>query len=254
MFAKFEYQIMISRKNGRISCAKLSPVPTDTTDGIIRIKYCEGGNSWGILQKPGLDGWQMSWGLVYPSGSTGIFTDPGFAKIVHDEVGRWDWSNVSHTIISGLHTANRVGYDPVFIYDKMNETIAKLALPNLWIAHGGGGVETLGSIPSLINEMLLQSYEGLIRVFPNWLPGKDAKFSTLRSYGAFLISSEKKNNEVTYVEIISEKGRDCILLNPWNSGKVEITSEGIGKIAFEEKDNRIIFKTQAGKKYHIKQI
>jgi alpha-L-fucosidase 2 len=233
---------------------KLSPIPTDEKDGIIRIKYCEGGNSWGIEQKPGLDGWQMSWGLVYPSGSSGIYTDSVFARIIRGEVSRWDWKNPSITIISGLHTANRVGYDPTFIYNKMNETIRNLALPNLWIAHGGGGVETLASIPSLINEMLLQSYEGLIRVFPNWLPGKDAKFSTLRAYGAFLISSEKKNNEVTYVEIISEKGRDCIILNPWNSGKVEITTEGPGKIAFDEKDNRIIFKTEAGKKYLLKQI
>jgi alpha-L-fucosidase 2 len=232
----------------------LSAFPVDETDGIKRIKYCEGGNSWGVLQKPGLDGWQMSWGLVYPSGSTGIYTDAAFAKIVHDEVGRWDWSNVSHTIISGLHTANRVGYDPVFIWQKMNETIGKLALPNLWVAHGGGGVETLGSIPSLINEMLLQSYEGLIRVFPNWLPGKDASFKTLRAYGAFLVSSEVKNDEVVYIELVSEKGRECTLLNPWNNADVEITSEGAGPIAFKEQDERIIFKTEPGKTYTIKKI
>jgi len=231
---------------------KLSPIPTDEKDGIVRIKYCEGGNSWGILQKPGLDAWQMSWGLVYPSGSTGIYTDPAFAAVIRGEVSRWDWKNSSLTIISGLHTANRVGYDPTFIYEKMNDVIKKLALPNLWIAHGGGGVETLASIPSLINEMLLQSYEGVIRVFPNWLSHKDAKFTTLRAYGAFLVSSERKNNVVSYVEFTSEKGRECKLLNPWNKGKVIIIVDGIGNIPYKEKDNCIIFKTEAGKKYVIK--
>lgn len=232
---------------------KLSPVATDEKDSIVRIKYCEGGNSWGILQKPGLDAWQMSWGLVYPSGSSGIYTNPAFAAIIRGEVSRWDWKNSSSTIISGLHTANRVGYDPAFIYARMNEVIRKLSLPNLWIAHSGGGVETLASIPSLINEMLLQSYEGLIRVFPNWLPGKDAKFTTLRTYGAFLVSSEKKNNVVSYVEITSEKGRECKLLNPWKAGKVTITADGSGIIAYEEKDNCVIFKTEAGKKYLLTQ-
>ena len=100
----------------------------------------------------------------------------------------------------------------------------------------------------------MQSYEGLIRVFPNWLPGKDVKFKTLRAYGAFLVSSEKKNNVVSYVEIISEKGRECNLLNPWESGKVKITTDDKSVISFEVKDNRIIFKTDAGKKYLIRQI
>ena len=38
--------------------------------------------------------------------------------------------------------------------------------PNSWIVQGGGGIETLAAVPLTINEMLLQSYEGIIRVFP----------------------------------------------------------------------------------------
>jgi len=78
----------------------------------------------------------------------------------------------------------------------MNDIIKKIALQNLWL-NNGGGVESVSGIPITINEMLLQSYEGLIRVFPNWLLNKDAGFKTLRAYGAFLVSSEIKNNIVS---------------------------------------------------------
>ena len=231
----------------------LSPIPTAIVDGKTRIKLCEGGTSSGSRIPPGMDPWVMSMALVFPSGFAGNYTNPGFTKILHEEVERWDWKSYEMSIISGLNTANRVGYDPVKLYRRINDIIKNIALQNLWL-NNGGGVEAFSGIPVCINEMLMQSYEGLIRVFPNWLPGKDVKFKTLRAYGAFLVSSEKKNNVVSYVEIISEKGRECNLLNPWESGKVKITTDDKSVIPFEVKDNRIIFKTDAGKKYLIRQI
>ena len=79
--------------------------------------------------------------------------------------------------------------------------------PNGYVVWPGGGVETSSTVPGAINEMLLQSYEGVLRVFPAWPKDRDARFGSLRAYGAFLVSSELVKGEVTELTIESEKGR-----------------------------------------------
>lgn len=58
-----------------------------------------------------------------------------------------------------------------------------------------------------IQEMLLQSHTGIIRLFPaipdSW---EKVSFHQLRAMGAFLISAQKKKGKLTEVDIISEKG------------------------------------------------
>jgi alpha-L-fucosidase 2 len=241
----------------------LSPIPTEIRNGKTRIKVCEGGTSSGSRTLSGF-GRVSAHGLVFPAGVAGEYTDPEFASIIRGDIDFWgkekrspmdaDWNELLGGFETYFTSAIRVGYDPEIVYNELNIRIKKESQPNLFITQGGCGVEALSGIPSCINEMLLQSYEGVIRVFPNWLPGKDASFKTLRAYGAFLVSSEKKDNNILFVEIISEKGRDCALLNPWQQGTVRIIADGDETIPFEEKDNRIIFKTAAGKKYLIKQV
>ncbi len=61
-------------------------------------------------------------------------------------------------------------------------------------------------LPFVINECLMQSYDGVIRLFPNWPADKPASFSTLRAAGAFLVSAEFAAGVVQRVEIVSEAG------------------------------------------------
>jgi hypothetical protein len=61
-------------------------------------------------------------------------------------------------------------------------------------------------LPFVINECLMQSYDGVIRLFPNWPADKTALFSTLRAAGAFLISASFADGAVQRVEIESEAG------------------------------------------------
>lgn len=77
----------------------------------------------------------------------------------------------------------------------------------------------LQGVPSAINEMLLQSHEDVIRLFPVWPRQKDASFVNLRAVGAFVVSSELSNENITNVTIRSEKGRTCRIINPWVHGK-----------------------------------
>ena len=72
-----------------------------------------------------------------------------------------------------------------------------------------------------IQEMLLQSHTGIIRVFPAipqaW---KDVAFKDLRAMGAFLVSATMKDGKVSNLTIRSEKGGKATILNP-NTGQVE---------------------------------
>jgi alpha-L-fucosidase 2 len=70
-------------------------------------------------------------------------------------------------------------------------------------------------------EMLLQSYDGIIRVFPavpaDW---KEISFKNLRAQGACLISAIRRKGKILEVAITSEKGGEISIKNPWN-GRIQ---------------------------------
>lgn len=109
----------------------------------------------------------------------------------------------------------RVGYDPNTILSQMDAYITASSYANLHIHSGGGGIENLNVVPTAIDEMLMQSHQGVIRVFSDWPKDKPARFGNLRAYGAFLVTSELKAGEVQYVRLVSEKGRRATVRNPW---------------------------------------
>jgi len=69
-----------------------------------------------------------------------------------------------------------------------------------------------------IQEMLIQSHTGTIRIFPaipsSW---EDVSFTNLRTYGAFLVSAEKKEGEIRQVKVTSEKGGLFKMENPFRN-------------------------------------
>ncbi|MHC4691797.1 MAG: glycosyl hydrolase family 95 catalytic domain-containing protein [Planctomycetota bacterium] len=97
-----------------------------------------------------------------------------------------------------------------------------------------------------VQEMLIQSYSGTLRLFPaipkDW---KDVTFKTLRAEGAFLVSAEKKKGKVVLVEITCEKGGICKLENPFD-GEYEIKGIESGKV--KQKDNEILLSTSIEQK------
>ncbi|HPN36520.1 MAG TPA: hypothetical protein PK843_18600 [bacterium] len=83
-----------------------------------------------------------------------------------------------------------------------------------FMARMGIWFENFG-LPVVINECLLQSYNGVIRLFPNWPKDQTAAFHQLRCVGAVLISAEFKDGEVSWVAATSERGGPMTLLSPW---------------------------------------
>ena len=97
------------------------------------------------------------------------------------------------------------------------------------------------SLPVVVNECLMQSYNGEIRLFPNW-PDKDAEFRSLRAVGAFLVSAKRNGSEVEWIEIVSEKGGELTLLNPWK-GELAVMRGGTTETMGGE---RIVIDTVVG--------
>ena len=82
-----------------------------------------------------------------------------------------------------------------------------------------------------IQEMLLQSHTGVVRVFPA-VPAawKDISFDSLRTYGAFLVSAKKKAGKVTEVRVRSEIGGKLRLENPFPGGTCETSGGALGSV------------------------
>lgn len=74
---------------------------------------------------------------------------------------------------------------------------------------------------SAVNEMLLQSHTGVIRVFPalpeSW---QEASFRRMRAEGAFLVSADYAQGKVVKVVVYAEKGGKMKIFNPFTR-KVE---------------------------------
>ncbi len=96
-----------------------------------------------------------------------------------------------------------------------------------------------------LQEMLLQSYSGTIRVFPAVPAGwKDVSFKTLRAEGAFLVSAVRRGGSTQSVEVTYEKGGLCRLENPFGETGFEI--EGVPRDAIGRDGNDLLIKTTAG--------
>jgi alpha-L-fucosidase 2 len=98
-----------------------------------------------------------------------------------------------------------------------------------------------------LQEMLLQSYSGTIRIFPA-IPAawKDVSFQTLRAEGAFLVSGRRKEGVTQSVEILSEKGGVCRLEDPF--GKSPYMIEGIDGKAVTMDGQDFVLETSPGQK------
>ena len=98
-----------------------------------------------------------------------------------------------------------------------------------------------------VQEMLLQSHAGALRVFPA-VPAawRNAAFRTLRARGAFLVSARKSGGAVEEVEVIAEKGGRLRLTNPF-SGEFSIDGRrgeaGVREIVLDtQPGQRVVFR------------
>ena len=197
---------------------RLSEFPTVEVDGVRRLRGAEAGPAASRIGPKRNNTRVEFMGMVWPSTVVGFDSDPGLLKVLQDDVRGWarsEWIGHFNGFSMTFPGAVRVGHDPRDILSKLRQQLESFGFPNLMVFTGGGGIENCAGVPATINEMLLQGHRGKLRVFPVWPRDQAASFGRLRAPGAFLVSGEIRDGEIGPVEIESERGRTCRLVNPW---------------------------------------
>ena len=98
--------------------------------------------------------------------------------------------------------------------------------PTTMYAEGNPVIESPLSFATCIHDMLLQSWGGVLRVFPavpdQW---QDVEFKDLRGQGAFLVTAKRKNGKTVFVTVKSLVGRPCVVKTDISNPIVTIDGE-----------------------------
>ena len=82
--------------------------------------------------------------------------------------------------------------------------------------------ENNSTVMMIITEMLMQSYNGLIRLFPGIAGKRNIRFGDLLAEGSFLISSEMADGKVRFVSITAQRSDTVQVKNPWRGKTVNV--------------------------------
>jgi len=201
----------------------LSGYTTQVRDGVEVFRYTEAGTAWWDDNSLGIQ-------HIFPAGAVDHESEPSLvtcSRNTIDVMQRWYDFNGSNSIFPA---AVRVGLDPQTILEKLRGYERRMA-PNGFQRDNPHGIENLSTVPCTINEMLCMSQvalgyagpggpcppraESMIRLFPVWPREQNARFTRLRAWGGFLVSSSLRAGAVEFVELISEQARHCTMRNPW---------------------------------------
>ncbi len=166
---------------------------------------------------------------VFPGEDHGLHSDPETLNLVKNTFMNQQNEGGNDLVFKNLQAA-RIG---MLDLEKFKRQIYYCLLPNGTASdraiqvHGRyndfgnyGFMDHMGvwfenfALPAVINECMMQSYKGEIRLFPNWPSDKDAEFYKLRAAGAFLVSAQLRNGKIANIRILSEAGNKLRLVSP----------------------------------------
>lgn len=119
-------------------------------------------------------------------------------------------------------------YDCDTILTAMADTVRRQMGANLLVDDGVHGIEKAGAAEAIQN-MLLLSDKGIVKLFGNWLPRASASFTRLRAPGAFLFSAAydgEKGEAVEGATMYSEVGETVTVAALWPAGMTVLDEEG----------------------------
>lgn len=199
---------------------KLSDYPTFHKRFKKVFRYTEKGMSWN-------NGNFLCLQHIYPVGQWGPTGKNALLPIARNTFlinDRWCDDNATNSIFP---CAARLGISPKLIIKKLKLNFKKFQQPNLLMLHGGGCLENCSLTAATLNEMVLQSYEGVLRIFPNWDKSLDCRFENLRADGAFLVTAQMQSGKITELEILSEQNGKLTLENPFERCRIISDNEAI---------------------------
>ena len=198
---------------------RLSPFPTFLRRGKRVYRYTEKGMRWN-------DGNDVGQQHIFPCGCVGLDSPEEDLQIARNTVKQRKYCFLDGNAVSSFYAIGaRVGFDPAFMTDRLREFNRRTRMPNLLHSEGGGGLEYSAVNATALNEMALQSHQGVVRVFPDWDPRMDCSYENLRADGAFLVSATYKNGGARSARIVSEKGMPLRVVFPAAAFTAEINGK-----------------------------
>jgi alpha-L-fucosidase 2 len=170
-----------------------------------------------------------------------------------DEIGSSKWTGYSFAWLGNLKARARDGKGAA---KALEDFACSFVLPNSFHVNGDQSgtdksdftyrpftLEGNFAFAAGIQEMLIQSHSGVVKLFPAIPPDwQDVSFTTLRTQGAFLVSATMGNGKVDKVEVVSLKGGKIILENPF--GQADFSCDK----TFEREGQYIILDLVEGEK------
>ena len=180
---------------------------------------------------------------IFPAGQVTWFS-PVEEKALFERTLRWIKHNGNNSHI--MVNVARARFSMPEAYQETRAHFSRITTPNgiqaAWQGHGHYLAESWALV-GLTSELVLQSVDDIIRVFPAWPEELDAHFVNLRAQGGFLVSAEQKDGKVVKLEIESTAGGTLTVLSPWKTVKVNgrtITLDEKGVVRIEtRKGDRI---------------
>lgn len=195
----------------------LPPFPTYRRRGRKVFRYTQSGQRWNDSNDVGLQ-------HVYPCGAVGLSSEPKLLKIARNtfRMKAAHCFDDDNAVSSFFPMAARLGIAPERIVRELHTMMRKRCQQNRIFTFAGGCLENCSIAASTLNEMALQSHEGIVRLFPVWDKTIDARFENLRADGAFLVSASMRGGTVCDVRIVSERGETLHLLNPYKKTALQM--------------------------------
>jgi hypothetical protein len=226
----------------RETLAKLTPYPTDANG--LRVNADEGFDKSHRHYSHLL--------AVYPYHT--LTPDQGQAEreLIHRSVDRWQNLKGAHAGYSftggcAMYATLGDGEKAIASLDQLKP----LVRANTMYYEGGGQVvETPLSGVESINYLLLQSWGGVIRVFPAVpLRWRNVSFHNFRTEGAFLVSAQWQGGEAKQLFIRSEAGGRCTVRNPWPGSGLTVLDSSGRQVKTAQRGGDFSFSTLAGSDY-----
>jgi hypothetical protein len=201
---------------------------------------------------PAHNGQNVTSELIWPYGVTGVGA-ADYQKALNGWIARpYAYGNIWS---SDAVQAARLGLGDEALKGMRRMIEAYQSYPNGLTNDANGRFEFLGTHLSAINESLLQSYNGKIRVFPAVPSDSDfvGRF-TLLARGGYLISSEYENKDVTYIALKSLYGNRVAVANPWVGDRVRVRRASRNEALLITTEPEFTFNTTPGTVYIVERV
>ena len=197
-----------------------------------------------------LSPWTMP---IFPSGEFGLHSSPKDQELAVRTLQVTPYYLWDDLVMLSMAWV-RMGYDQLDVFEKHTRAILhQNGLQTYPMSSGHMHFIFMHFLgwPVVINESLVQSYTGQIRVAPVKLKNT-ARFARLRTAGAFLVSGEiQSGGKVSYLAITSEAGVPCQLVRPWD-GEVRVRRvDTMEAVSLSEAEGVLTFPTDVGMTYVV---